>query len=72
MNSPIQNIELTDSELLAQKLEDASIAGSTVTFDPDEASLAGAFVEDALSPEDAEDSIYDGDLGENPETEKEA
>lgn len=47
---------------VAAKLADAATPGAGVTFDPDEAERAGAFREDAMSPEDAaaaEDGPHD-------------
>lgn len=44
---------------LREKLADAEIPGFQVEFDPFEAELAGAFVEDALSEEDAIESAID-------------
>ena len=41
------------------KLNDAQIPGYQAEFDPDEAERAGAFIEDALSEEDAIDSDLD-------------
>jgi hypothetical protein len=41
------------------KLADAQISGLQVEFDPDEAEQAGAFVEDALSEQDALASSQD-------------
>ena len=41
------------------KLSDAWTPGFEVEFDPDEAERAGAFVEDALSEQDAADSTED-------------
>ncbi|EGQ8484966.1 conjugal transfer protein TraD [Vibrio diabolicus] len=46
-------------EALQEKLEDAMTPGYQVEFDPMEAEKAGAFVEDALSEEDAEESTAD-------------
>jgi hypothetical protein len=40
-------------ESLNGKLHDASVAGFVCTFEPHEAELAGAFVDDALSETDA-------------------
>ncbi|GAW47551.1 MULTISPECIES: hypothetical protein [Pseudomonadota] len=44
---------------LQEKLEDAMIPGYQVEFDPLEAEKAGAFFEDALSEQDAEESTAD-------------
>ena len=41
---------------LCEKLTDAHTPGCQAEFDPEEAERAGAFVEDALSEEDAADS----------------
>lgn len=46
-------------EAIAEKLSDAAIPGYAVEFDPDEAELAGAFVEDALSEDDAIEGAAD-------------
>jgi len=46
-------------EVVTEKLIDAMTPGFMVEFDPDEAEFAGAFVEDALSEEDALESAYD-------------
>ncbi len=45
-------------ESIERKLREAEIAGCEVEFDPDEAELI-AFKEDALSDEDARESIID-------------
>ncbi|TKW64686.1 MAG: conjugal transfer protein [Paracoccus denitrificans] len=42
-----------DDAVIRQKLIDAEIPGAVIEFDPEEADRAGAFVEDALSEEDA-------------------
>ncbi|WP_235524802.1 hypothetical protein [Sphingomonas sp. Leaf230] len=42
-----------DDAIIRQKLIDAEIPGAKIEFDPAEADRAGAFVEDALSEEDA-------------------
>lgn len=47
------------AEVLFEKLTDALLPGYKVEFAPEEAELAGAFVEDALSEEDAFDSCVD-------------
>ena len=44
---------------LRDKLTDLLIPGYRVEFDPDEAEQAGAFVEDALSEQDAAESSLD-------------
>jgi hypothetical protein len=47
------------SDELQRKLQDAMVPGVIVAFDPEEADLVGAFVEDALSEEDALASAVD-------------
>jgi len=44
---------------LLEKLDDSLIPGFQVEFDPEEAERAGAFVEDALSEQDALESGID-------------
>ncbi len=44
---------------LREKLADMATPGYQVEFDPEEAEAAGAFVEDALSEEDAIESATD-------------
>lgn len=56
----------TDRELLEQTTNEklaaiSEVPGFDVEFDPEEAELAGAFQETALSEEDALDAIYDVD-----------
>lgn len=49
---------------VAAKLSDAATPGAIVSFDPDEAERAGAFVEDALSADEAseaEEGLYGDD-----------
>jgi hypothetical protein len=53
-----QNKELTQDEVIDQKLRDAETPGYEVAFDPDEAERI-AFREDALSDQDARDSVVD-------------
>ena len=50
--------ELTPEEIIDQKLQDAETPGYEVAFDPDEAEKI-AFLEDALSDEDARESVVD-------------
>jgi hypothetical protein len=45
-------------------LADILVPGAVVEVDPEDAERAGAFVEDALSPEDAEDAQFDARMGE--------
>ncbi|AFJ03858.1 Protein traD (plasmid) [Methylophaga frappieri] len=47
------------AEALREKLDDAMTPGYQTEFDPDEAETVGAFVEDALSEEDAAESDAD-------------
>ena len=49
-------LPLFDPDVLAAKLADAHLPGFRVPFSPAEAAAAGAFIEDALSEEDAIDS----------------
>ena len=58
MTNERKNREVTPEEIIAQKLREAEIPGNEVEFDPDEADRI-AFREDALSDEDARDSIID-------------
>lgn len=51
--------DLTADEVLNQKLRDAMIPGFVVEFDPDEAERAGAFVEDALTADEALEGALD-------------
>ena len=44
---------------LREKLTDAATPGYQAEFDPEEAERAGAFVEDALSEQDATESAAD-------------
>jgi hypothetical protein len=46
-------------EILQEKLADAENTGYPVEFDPQEAEAAGAFIEDALTEEDARESSAD-------------
>jgi hypothetical protein len=48
--------ELTPDEVIDQKLRDAETPGYEVSFDPDEAERM-AFREDALSDQDARESV---------------
>lgn len=54
--------EMTQSELVDKKLNDAMVPGFVVPMDPDEAEMAGAFEETAMSLEDALESSNDIDL----------
>jgi len=50
--------ELSQDEIIDQKLGDAETPGYEVSFDPDETEKL-AFHEDALSDEDARESVED-------------
>ena len=57
-NNPLDERGSEDAALL-EKLADALIPGYQAEFDPDEAERVGAFQEDALSEQDALDSVAD-------------
>jgi hypothetical protein len=57
-NNPLDERGSEDTALL-EKLADALIPGYQAEFDPDEAERVGAFQEDALSEQDALDSVAD-------------
>ena len=59
--APIDGYEATDDgqSVIFEKLDDSLIPGFQVEFDPDEAEQAGAFLEDALSEQDALESGMD-------------
>ena len=57
MNTDTENLNETDIAL--QKLADSNIPGFIVDVDPDEADLLGAFVEDALTEQDALEGAVD-------------
>jgi hypothetical protein len=59
------------AEVLREKLDDAMTPGYQTEFDPDEAETVGAFVEDALSEEDAAESDVDLVDATVPEDDKE-
>jgi hypothetical protein len=62
MSKPPEDDRQKSSEaaiVLPDKLIDAEVPGYQAEFDPDEAELAGAFVEDALSELDALESTID-------------
>ena len=46
-------------DLVGSKLEDIETQGFKAEFTPEEADIAGAFSEDALSLEDAEEAMLD-------------
>jgi hypothetical protein len=49
----------TPVDVVIEKLTDAEVPGYQAEFDPSEAERAGAFIEDALSEDDAFDSAGD-------------
>ena len=53
-----EQTELTPNEIIDQKLRDAETPGYEVAFDPGEAEKI-AFHEDALSDQDARESVED-------------
>ena len=53
-----QDEEVSQDDVIGQKLRDAETSGYEVAFDPDEAERI-AFHEDALSDQDARDSVID-------------
>jgi hypothetical protein len=63
MNEPtsivIFNATRDAAEALREKLADADTPGYQAEFDPEEAELVGAFIEDALSEQDAMESSVD-------------
>ncbi len=63
MNTPQDDRPKDDgdsqNQVLEEKLFDAEIPGFQAEFDPDEAEHLGAFIEDALSEQDALDSSTD-------------
>ena len=58
LSTLVLQTELTRDEIIDQKLRDAETPGYEVAFDPDEAERI-AFPEDALSNEDARESVED-------------
>jgi hypothetical protein len=58
MNNQDKNIEATSEDTINQNLADAETPGQEVEFDPEDAERL-AFREDALSDEDARDSVID-------------
>ncbi len=63
MNTPQDDRPKDDgdsqNQVLEEKLLDAEIPGFQAEFDPEEADRLGAYIEDALSEEDALDSYID-------------
>ena len=58
MTNEAEERELTAAEAINQKLREAETPGYEVEFDPDEAERI-AFHEDALSDDDARESVAD-------------
>ena len=54
----VRDEEVSQDDVIGQKLRDAETPGYEVAFDPDEAERI-AFHEDALSDQDARDSVTD-------------
>lgn len=59
----------SDEQTLLETVEEkcrllSEVPGLAVEFDPEEADMSGAFVEDALSLEDAEDAVFDRTMDE--------
>lgn len=61
MNKPPRDTESDhfDLEILQKKLLDAQIPGFKAQFEPQEAEMLGAFIEDALNEKDALESVID-------------
>jgi hypothetical protein len=55
----VVNTKTSSEAVIREKLIDAMTPGFQAEFDPDEAEQAGAFIEDALSEEDAMESDVD-------------
>ena len=59
MNKTKNGMSVEDLKIIDAKLQDAEIPGFQAEFDPMEAERIGAFEEDALSEQDALDSVID-------------
>ncbi|MET0091107.1 MAG: conjugal transfer protein TraD [Candidatus Sedimenticola endophacoides] len=59
MNSEDQKNVTNNEDSISSKLTDAMTPGYQAEFDPEEAERAGAFVEDAISEQDASESDAD-------------
>ena len=55
----LADLAMETADLIGIKMADALTPGYQAEFDPEEAELAGAFHEDALSEADALDSTHD-------------
>jgi len=58
-DATIPSISASTADIVRAKLADALVPAYQAEFDPDEAEMAGAFPEDALSEADALDSTHD-------------
>ena len=58
MNDREKN-EKADLDQTARQVDEAAREGAVVEVDPDDADAMGAFKEDALDPDDADDSRFD-------------
>jgi hypothetical protein len=56
----IFNDQANSAQVLQEKLADAEIPGAQIEFDPDEAEMVGAFVEDGLNEQDAVEASIEG------------
>jgi len=54
-----ENDDTPDLSIVVAKLVDSELPGAPVAFDPREADLAGAFVEDALDEDEALAAQFD-------------
>jgi hypothetical protein len=63
MNETVSDGSASAAAALKDKLTDIMTAGYEVEFDPDEAEQAGAFLEEALSAQDAAESSVDANVG---------
>ena len=54
-------MDTNNNNVLQDKMLDATFDGVEVECSAEEAELMGAFAEDALSLEDAQDAMYSGD-----------
>ncbi|MCU7799621.1 MAG: conjugal transfer protein TraD [gamma proteobacterium symbiont of Lucinoma myriamae] len=59
MNDTTEKTMNEEVDTVHEKLKDSLTPGYKAEFDPEEAEAAGAFMEDALSEQDAEESNID-------------
>lgn len=59
MNNNTEKTMNEEVDTVHEKLKDSLTPGYEAEFDPEEAEAAGAFMEDALSEQDAEESNID-------------